>query len=76
MPERPPIRSTGLITKIYEEGRLFEITMENGYTAYAVLERKGPQPAEPVVAGETRAAVQFSPFDMSRCKIAEWEGVN
>lgn len=73
MSERPPIRSTGLITKIHEEGRLFEVTMENGYRAYAVLERKGPQPENPVVAGESRAILHFSPFDMSRCKIAEWE---
>lgn len=71
MNERPPIRAAGRITAIREEGRLYEVEMKNGYRAYAILERKGPTPPGEVMGREITVA--FSPFDMSRCKVVEWD---
>lgn len=73
MSERPPIQAYGLVTKVHTEGRLFEITMANGYAAYGILERKGPQLPEKVDPLTCEAHVLFSPYDMSRCKILEWK---
>ena len=72
MAERPPILATGRITQVHEPDRLFEVTMKNGYRAYGILERKGPRPGGEVVEGTTEVKVEYSPFDMSRCKIVEW----
>lgn len=71
MPERPPIRAHGRITRIHEDDRLFEVEMENGYRAYAILEKKGPRPPAKIL--ETTVLVDFSPFDMSRCRIVQWD---
>ena len=73
MSERPPIRAVGRITKVYKEGHLFEVTMSSGYTAYAILERKGPCPPKKVAPVECEVVTEYSPFDMSRCKIVEWQ---
>ena len=73
MSERPPIRAVGRITKVYKEGHLFEVTMSSGYTAYAILERKGPRPPKEVAPVECEVVTEYSPFDMSRCKIVEWQ---
>lgn len=71
MAERPPIRAQGRITQTHEPQRLFEVEMKNGYRAYAILEKKGPAaPSEDPVDYEVR--VDFSPFDMSRCRVVEW----
>ena len=70
MMERPPIRASGRITAIREEGRLYEVEMPNGYRAFAILERKGPPPPGDVLGREV--SVNFSPFDMSRCKVVGW----
>lgn len=71
MPERPPIRALGRITQVHESGRLYEVEMENGYHAYAVLERKGPRPEGEETGREV--LVDFSPFDMSRCRVVSWD---
>ncbi len=71
MPERPPIRALGRITQVHESGRLFEVEMENGYRAYAILERKGPRPVGEESGCEV--LVDFSPFDMSRCRVVSWQ---
>ena len=73
MSERHPIRAVGRITKVYKEGHLFEVTMSSGYTAYAILERKGPCPPKEVAPVECEVVTEYSPFDMSRCKIVEWQ---
>lgn len=72
MPERPPIQSVGRIVKVLEEGRLYEVEMANGYRAYAILERKGPPVPPEVEPTGCEILANFSPYDMSRCKIAEW----
>ena len=72
MSERVPILAQGKIVQILEPGRLFQVEMENSYTAYAVLPKDGPQ-----TAGEELGQiveVAYSPYDMSRCKIVRWEG--
>jgi len=74
MPERPPIRALGRVVREHRADHLYEVEMPNGYRAYAIAERKGPKPAESGLGSAIDAAVQveFSPFDMSRCKIAAW----
>ena len=72
MNERPPIRAVGRITAVREEGRLYEVEMANGYRAYAIVEKKGPRPPGDPLGHEV--TVDFSPFDMSRCKVAAWGG--
>ena len=71
MAERPPIRALGRITQTYDAGRLFEVEMANGYRAYAVLEKKGPPPPVDDPSG-LPVTVNFSPYDMSRCRIVSW----
>ena len=71
MAERPPIRAQGRITETLEAARLFEVEMPNGYRAYAILEKKGPPPPSEDPSGTT-GTVDFSPYDMSRCRIVEW----
>ena len=72
MPERPPIRARGTIRAARIEGRLYQIEMENGYRALAVVTRHGPPlPPEGERIGRS-ASVEFSPYDMSRCKITAW----
>lgn len=70
MPERPAITANGIIRKIREVSRLFEIEMSNGYHALAVLHRNHPEaPLSPIGREVT---VTFSPYDMTRCKIIIW----
>jgi len=70
MSERPPIRARGRVTRAHEPGRLYEVEMANGYRAYGIVEKKGPRPVGEPVGSEV--IVDFSPFDMSRCKVVEW----
>lgn len=70
MPERPPIRDRGRIVEELEPDRLYRVEMANGYRAYAILEKKGPSP--PAKALDCGVAVDFSPYDMSRCRIVSW----
>ena len=74
MPERPPIIGKGIIRSVYEAGRLYQVEMANGYRAYAVVPKAGPQPPEECIAEADGAevVVEFKPYDMSRCKITEW----
>lgn len=72
MPERPPIQAVGRIVRVLEEDRLYTVEMANGYRTYAVLERKGPRVPSDVDATDCEVVAKFSPYDMSRCKIAEW----
>ena len=74
MAERPPILAVGRISRVHDPARLYGVRMENGYEAYAILERKGPLPEGGVDQEGNEVLVKFSPFDMSRCKIAEWKG--
>lgn len=73
MSERPRIQATGRITKIHTEGRLFEVTMANGYTAYGILELKGPRAPEGTDPLDCEVTVLYSAYDMSKCKILEWK---
>lgn len=73
MSQRPPIQAYGRVTKVHTEGRLFEVTMANGYTAYAILEKKGKPLPDGVDPLTCEAYVLFSPYDMSRCKVLEWK---
>ena len=73
MSERLPIRARGRVTAVHKEDQLFEITMANGYRSYGVLERKGPRPPREVAPTDCDVVTEYSPFDMSRCKIVEWE---
>lgn len=69
--ERPHIESIGTIVNVRETGRLFDIEMENGYQAIAVVPKEcSTNPAEDPI-GQS-AKVVFSPYDMSRCKVLEW----
>ena len=70
--ERPPIVGTGVIRRVREPGRLYDVEMPNGYVAVAVLPRGGPS-CSGNEAG-ARVKVAFSPYDMSRCKVQQWEG--
>lgn len=71
MAERPPITAQGRITRTHEAARLFEVEMSNGYQAYAILEKKGPEPPSEDPSG-AKVTVHFSPYDMSRCRVVEW----
>ncbi|MDF1738800.1 MAG: hypothetical protein P1U86_06555 [Verrucomicrobiales bacterium] len=73
MSERPPIQATGRITKVHTEGRLFEVTMPNGYTAYGILEKKGPPLPEGAAPLDCEVTVLYSAYDMSKCKILDWK---
>ena len=71
MSERPHIETTGIIVNVRESGRLFDIEMENGYRAIAVMPKDNPIcPLEDPVG--QKAKVVFSPYNMSRCKVLEW----
>jgi len=71
MAERPPIRAQGRITQTHEAARLYEVEMSNGYRAYAILEKKGPQPPSEDPSG-LAVTVDFSPYEMSRCRVIAW----
>lgn len=75
MPERPPIQAVGRIVRVLEEGRLYTVEMANGYRTYAVLQRKGPQVPPDVEPTDCEVVANFTPYDMSRCKIAEWRSL-
>lgn len=71
MPERPPIQAIGRVVEALEPGRLYRVELANGYLAYAVLAKQGPQPENSDVVGR-RVGLEFSPFDMSRCHLVSW----
>jgi hypothetical protein len=73
MSERPLLLGRGRIVTDREPGYLFEIEMSNGYRAMAVIPREAPQPPASGALG-CEAEVTFSPYDMSRCRIARWLG--
>ncbi len=66
--ERPPVIGHGIIRTEEKSGHVFQVEMKNGHRAYAVLEKKGPALPDGDVLGAT-VEVEFSPYDMSRCKI-------
>ncbi|MEM7698896.1 MAG: hypothetical protein AAF236_10870 [Verrucomicrobiota bacterium] len=70
--ERPPIRGTGRVIEVLKPNRLYRIEMPNGCLAYAVVEKKGPFLPENQQALDSRVTCDFSPFNMSRCKISCW----
>jgi len=70
MRERPTPTTRGIIRQIREPQRLFEVEMENGYRALAVLQKNSPSPPPDPVGQHVE--VTFSPYDMSRCKITRW----
>ena len=70
MPERPTHTGLGIIRRIREPQRLFEVEMPNGFQTLAVLPENGPPPpASP--EGQT-VELAFSPYDMTQCKIIRW----
>jgi len=70
MPERPALTAQGIIRQIREPQRLFEVEMPNGYQTLAVIPQNGPQaPSSP--EGRT-VELEFSPYNMSQCKIRRW----
>ncbi|MDF1860077.1 MAG: hypothetical protein P1U87_07670 [Verrucomicrobiales bacterium] len=71
MAERPPIRAKGRIIRTHQKNRLYEVEMANGYRAYAIIEKKGPAYSSEDPTGQ-KVIVNFSPYDMSRCKVVEW----
>ena len=71
MSERLPIR--GRVTAEHEEEQLFEVTMANGYRSHGVLERKSPRPPCEMAPADCDVVPEYFPFDMSRCKIVEWQ---
>jgi len=72
MSERPPITGIGTIVEIHESGRLYQVEMQNGHRAYAVIPKNGDLPPDGESAEGMRAKVEYSPYDMTRCKIVEW----
>ncbi|MEX2580364.1 MAG: hypothetical protein WD342_15000 [Verrucomicrobiales bacterium] len=72
MAERPSIQAVGRITRVHEKDRLYEVEMANGFRAYAIRERKGPALSSDAEATEFEVVVDFSPYNMGRCKIVEW----
>lgn len=75
MPERPPIQGNGTISLVYEPERLYQVEMPNGCQAYAVIPKVGPAIPEKYVtdAVGAKVAVEFKPYDMSRCKIIKFK---
>jgi len=72
MSERPPITGTGTIVEIHEPGRLYQIEMKNGHRSYAVIQKGGPLFPEEKSEEGAQAVVEYSSYDMTRCKIVEW----
>ncbi len=72
MPERPPIEARGRVVEVVEPDRLYRVEMENGYRAYAVIERKGPLPPTGLDPIAQPVLLHFSPFDMSRSHLVAW----
>lgn len=70
MPERPSILGVGTVIAERTADRLYDIEMANGHRAMGVVPKAGSR-----CTGKwqgRRVKVAFSPFDMSRCRIAEW----
>lgn len=66
--ERPPIIGRGRIVTEHKPGKLYAVEMPNGHRAYAVVYwPKGETPPTFEIDQEVR--VQYSPYDMTRCKI-------
>ena len=72
MSERPLISGQGRIVTVRESSRLYEVEMHNGYRAMAVVPRDASTPDEDEAIGQS-VAVEFSPYDMSRCRIVSWQ---
>lgn len=72
MEARPPIEAVGEIVDVHEPGRLYRVEMPNGYRAYAIIERKGPRIPDGINPLAQSVRVQFSPYDMSKCRIVAW----
>lgn len=70
MPERPPILGIGIVAEEKIANRLYEIEMPNGHRAMGVIPKLGPFSEGKWHNRKVRVA--FSPYDMSRCRIAEW----
>ena len=72
MPERPPIVARGTICAEFAPDRLYQVEMKNGHRAHAVVRKEGPRAPANDAIGST-VTLSFSPFDMSRCQILEWD---
>lgn len=70
MPERPAILGTGTVIAERTPDRLYEVEMPNGHRALGVVPKLGPRCSGDWRQRKVRLA--FSPYDMSRCRIAEW----
>ncbi len=72
MTERPANPGRGRVVTECTPDRLYEVEMPNGYRAMAVIPREGPRldAGEPAVGREVD--LEFSPYDMSRCRVVNW----
>lgn len=73
MGNRPDIVDWGQVRSTVDAGRLYKVVMANGHEVYGIVERKGPQPPADCDAVACRVQVEFSPYDMGKCKILVWE---
>ncbi len=71
MPERPSIIAIGTPVAERSRDRLYDIEMANGHRVVGVVAKLGPR-----CSGDwdqQQVKVAFSPFDMSRCRIIDWQ---
>ncbi len=68
--QRPQIKGVGEVIEVLDSGRLYRVKMKNEHVAYAVVPKDGP--VSDTDNPGAKVEVEFSPYDMSRCKIAGW----
>ena len=73
MAERPPIPGTGVVREEKTAGRLYVVEMANSYRVMAIVPKEGPLCPDAVDPVGIRVSTIFSPYDMSRCRIVEWQ---
>lgn len=73
MSERPAIPGRGRVVAACEPDRLYEVEMPNGFRSMAVIPREGPRlDAEEGDGVGREVELEFSPYDMSRCRVVTW----
>ena len=71
MPERPSIIALGTPIAERTKDRLYDIEMANGHRVVGVVPKLGPRCDGDW--NDQQVQVAFSPFDMSRCRIIDWQ---
>lgn len=70
MPE-PPITTTATVTKIITPGRLFQVELKNGLLIPAHVSRQARLAGLHCEFAEgDRVALEFTPYDFSKARIA------